>query len=339
LSAEPGPHEDEEDAEWSSSTSEPGEDDDSDYIPSSTSGEETDCSESCKIELRRLTLKLMLDHPKLFLGVGKENISVIDSLAARLDCKDKEKARLLVMVVLRKVKMNETYKLLGLYFGFSAKTISLYFRTNVATIAACLQQLIFRPPRATITANLPQAFRYKYYLTDEIIDAFELEVNPPDDPKNQVATYSAYKHFNGLKVVVGITPDGYVSFVSDCFGGKVSDVEICKRSGYLDGLPKKSVIMADRGFKHLHNQLIFRNCTLVRPPSVQKDTPLSESQCMEAKQIASLRIHVERGIVRLREYAMISPHARLSHNLIPVADYAVKIAAGLTNLSNPLIRV
>jgi hypothetical protein len=311
---------------------------DPDFSPSEGSAE-TECSEDCKFELRRLSLRLMYKFPKLFLGIDPENISIVQSLAKRLDCPDEEKARLRVLIVLRKVRMNESYRILGMYLGFSAKTISLYFRSSIATVSACLEQLIFRPTREVITENLPQAFRYKYYLTDEIIDAFEFEVDIPNVAFNQCATFSAYKHFNGLKVVVGITPDGYISFVSKCFGGRVSDVEICKKSGYLDSLSKGMVIMADRGFKYLHNQMVMRHCSLVRPPSVQSGTPMTEAQCMQTKEIASLRIHVERLIVRLREYAMISPHARLSHHLIPVADYVVKIAAGLTNLCRPLIRV
>jgi DDE superfamily endonuclease len=282
---------------------------------------------------------LMYKHPKLFLGLDFENISVVDSLSRRIDCKDIEQARMRVLVVLRKVRLNESYNLLGLFLGFSPKTISKYFRESVMTVSACLEQAIFRPPKERIVLNMPKAFRYRYSQTDEIIDAFEFQIARPSDAKLQNATYSAYKHFNGLKAVIAATPDGFVTAVTDCFGGRVSDIEICMRSGYVDNLRKGMVIMADRGFKHLENRLQSRGCKLIRPPSCSAKAPLSEAECLQAKQVASLRIHVERVIGRIRGYAMVSPHSCLHPSLIPYADFAVRIAAGLVNLQKPLIKI
>lgn len=96
--------------------------------------------------------------------------------------------------------------------------------------------------------------------------------------------------------------------------------------------------MADRGFKDLTRLLAKKNCTLVRPPSVFQSTPSTKEDVKQCKQIAALRIHVERVIGRLREFNMLLPHACIDHHLISVVDEVIVIACGLINLQDVLIK-
>ncbi|GBP28572.1 hypothetical protein EVAR_23037_1 [Eumeta japonica] len=59
------------------------------------------------------------------------------------------------------------------------------------------------------------------------------------------------------------------------------------------------VVMADRGFKHVEQHLLKSNINLVRPPTVERGVKMTKSQAKLTKQIASLRIHIERVIRRL----------------------------------------
>lgn len=96
--------------------------------------------------------------------------------------------------------------------------------------------------------------------------------------------------------------------------------------------------MADRGFKNIEKLLLEKNCILVRPPSVSSDAKLSKDEVMATKRIASLRIHIERVIRRVREFNFLRPHSCLHSKLIPLTDHVVNIACGLVNLQDPLIK-
>ena len=62
-----------------------------------------------------------------------------------------------------------------------------------------------------------------------IIDCFEVFVERPSNLKAKCATW------------------GVISFVSDCYGGCVSDVYLTEHCGILKNLPG-DVVFADRGF-------------------------------------------------------------------------------------------
>ena len=66
----------------------------------------------------------------------------------------------------------------------------------------------------------------------------------------QSSTWSNYRHQNTAKFLIGCTPNGVISYVSQLYVGSISDEELTRTCGFLDTLAGKSGIsvMADRGF-------------------------------------------------------------------------------------------
>ena len=60
-------------------------------------------------------------------------------------------------------------------------------------------------------------------------------------------TWSNYKHHNTVKFLIGITPQGVISFISKA-GGRVSDKHVTENSGVLRKLPAGDIVLANRGF-------------------------------------------------------------------------------------------
>lgn len=87
-----------------------------------------------------------------------------------------------------------------------------------------------------VAATLPTAFRDKYPATFSILDASELFIQTPSDLFLQSSSWSNYKHHNTAKFLIGCTPNGAVSFVSELYVGSISDIELTKVSGYVDTL-------------------------------------------------------------------------------------------------------
>ena len=94
----------------------------------------------------------------------------------------------------------------------------------------------------------PSDFFEKFPKTRVIVDGTECPIQRPKQPIAQQASWSTYKNKNTMKVLVGCTPGGLISFVSDAYCGSTSDRQIVERSSLPKMCDPKDDIMADKGF-------------------------------------------------------------------------------------------
>jgi hypothetical protein len=127
-----------------------------------------------------------------------------------------------------------------------------------------------------------------------------------------------------------------VSFISKLYVGSISDVELTKVSGYLDTLKENSGIsvMADRGFA-IRDCLAKRGIELNLPPFMDGRQQLSSTNVESGRRIASLRIHVERAIGRIKNYSILN--GVLPNTSIRLANQIVSVCAWLTNFQPALV--
>ena len=104
------------------------------------------------------------------------------------------------------------------------------------------------PTKACAQQTMPKCFKEIYPSVRVIIDCTEIFIEKPNSVKYQSQTYSNYKHHNTAKGLIGISPSGAVSFVSDLYSGRTSDKQLTKSCGILKLLEENDSLMADRGF-------------------------------------------------------------------------------------------
>ena len=126
----------------------------------------------------------------------------------------------------------------------------------------------------------------------------------PSDPQAQQLTFSSYKNHNTFKALVAITPSGGISFVSKLYGGNISDRQLTEMSGLLDLLEPGDSVMADRGYT-IADLLYARGVVLNIPPMKTSDQ-FTEKELTTTRRIASLRIHVERAIGRIKNFKILT---------------------------------
>ena len=140
-----------------------------------------------------------------------------------------------------------------------------------------------------------------------------------------------------MKVLIGISPRGCISFVSDAWGGRASDRHITLNSSFLERVDPGDQIMADRGFL-IREEVMMRRADLVIPPAAKGAQQMSAGDVKATtKEIANLRIHVERAIQRLKTLTFRIRKYTLPLTLLPVIDNIVITCAALCNLYGPLI--
>ncbi|KAJ8670104.1 hypothetical protein QAD02_001363 [Eretmocerus hayati] len=301
------------------------------YVPSSEDEEE--CAKEMKIQAMNLTKYFISTNPKYYIGVTSEWMWVLDMLQSQSGL-SADKIRMTLM----KIRLDDNFCRLGHQFGLSASQVGRVFNSFVKVIAHFLKYLVYPVPRNSVKKNLPLPFRANFSNVYVIIDAFEIEIQKPCDPLFQALTWSEYKKCNTIKYIIAVTPDGTIVFISEGYGGRISDVLLFEICGIVNKIPENSGVMADRGFKGIDAILNEKKCQLIRPPSVSTSTKPSKQEVMLTKQIASLRIHVERVIRRVREYKILEPHAGLDLSIMCNIDDILVIVTGLINLQSPVIR-
>ena len=106
--------------------------------------------------------------------------------------------------------------------------------------------------------------------------------------------WSQYKH---SKFFVACTPNGAISYLSPVYVGSISDVELTCESGFLktiDNKPRMNASMLDEiGVK------------LNMPPFLDGQAQLPAKEIHEGRKIASLRIHVECAIGRMKNFDIL----------------------------------
>ena len=196
-------------------------------------------------------------------------------------------------LVLVRIRLGLFEKDLAYRFNVSVSTVCRICITWINFIYVRLKSLPLWPKREVVQSCMPAVFKDLYPTTRVIIDATEIFVETPSLPELQQMTFSSYKNHNTYKVLIGISPGGAVTFVSNLYPGSISDKQLTRKSVLLQLLKKNDSVMADRGFD-IQDDLTPLGVKMNIPPFMKGRSQLEPSELVETRRIASLRIHVER---------------------------------------------
>lgn len=239
-----------------------------------------------------------------------------------------------LLIFLMKMKLGLTFASLSVIFDVHQTSISRTFLSVLDALHVGLEDFVRWPARHVVEHLLPDAFKKNYPKCRAIIDCSEIRIEHPSSIEQQVQTYSNYKSSQTVKFLIACTPDGFISFVSHCYGGRSSDSFITVDSGFLDLIEPGDVILADKGFPSIRTDVENKNAIFVMPPFAFNEQ-FTQDEMSTTYKIASVRIHIERCIQRVKLFRITH---FLPHELVPHSDKIVRICCSLVNLQPPIIK-
>lgn len=242
-----------------------------------------------------------------------------------------------VVLLFVKLKSNMNFVNLACMFDVSEYRVKGLFLEALEAVYEAVKRFIVWFNRQTIQARMPASFKGLFPKTRSIIDASEVECSRPPCPVKRVKMFSHYKGRFTIKYLVSCAPSGEITFVSKGFGGRTTDTEITVKSGFINLIEPGDTVMADKGFPSIEAKLAEAGGLLVMPPfrRGQKHFQFSASQNSDGYKIASVRVHVERAIERMKRF-MILDYVRME--MRDHFDKILVIISAVCNVSNDLIR-
>lgn len=219
-------------------------------------------------------------------------------------------------------------------FGLSQSSISRIFISWITYMFLKCGQVNIWPSKDIVLSTMPEAFKAYYSNTRIIIDCTEIRCEMPSSLLVNSELFSAYKNHQTLKGLIGIAPSGAITFISELYTGSISDREIVLRSGLLkQAFENGDMIMADKGFTI--EDLLPLGVKVNYPPFLGNNAQMTPEEVITTQRIASVRIHVERAINKIKNFRIWQGDFPLS--LIGVANQMWAVSAFLCNAQDPLI--
>ena len=177
-------------------------------------------------------------------------------------------------------------------------------------MAEYFKAFVFIPDLKVILATNPDRFPQFKNLVG-VTDCSKVFIETPKNLQLQSATWSEYKHQNTIKILVCVAPNLSIIYISECYTGHISDKALTKESGFLDGLPSYSSIMADKGF-NLFDECTARNIHFIVPPGRRGASQMTPSEVNKTSAIAKVRIPVEQVIRRIKTFKILATEMSVS---------------------------
>ncbi|XP_014854551.1 PREDICTED: uncharacterized protein LOC106925038 [Poecilia mexicana] len=218
----------------------------------------------------------------------------------------------MVVLTLIRLRLDLPVQHLCHLFNVSHKTLSDTFADTLDVLYTRLKPAVNWPERHCLQADMPPQFLKTFGKRVAIIvDCFEIGTEKPSNLKARAQSFSQHKGRHTMKYLIGITPHGSISFISNGWGGRASDKHIAENCGILSNLLPGDIVLAGRGFDVKDS--VGMMCAEVKMPSFTKGRGQLDAKDVEDTQaVAHLRIHVERVI------SCMTNKYKMLHRTVPI---------------------
>lgn len=241
-----------------------------------------------------------------------------------------------LLITLMKLRHNFTHKHLALLFNVGTATITYITSKWIDLLHELLfvgiMQAVGIPSRQKNLLSMPRGFE-SFPGARITLDCTEVQCAVPrGSMSDQSATFSHYKQRNTFKALIGVAPNGAITFCSELYPGSTSDKQIVVHSHILDQMVGGDLVLADKGF--LLHDILPQGVSVSIPPFLTTEQ-FTREQVAETTRIARARIHVERAIQRLKIYKIL---LFIPASYRPKATKIFQVCACLANFQTPIIQ-
>ena len=194
-----------------------------------------------------------------------------------------------LFLVLVKLRLDLHFQDMAYRFGVSLGTVTNIFHEWLEIMSMRLKLLIMWSSREIVSVNMPQVFKDLYPRARCIIDCSEVFTERPTSFQARAKTYSNYKKHNTVKFLIAttVTPSGTISFISQCWGGRVSDKYITQHSDFLHRIEPGDLVLADRGF-NIAEDLALYGAKLEIPSFTKGKKQLSQEEVEYSQRLSKV---------------------------------------------------
>ncbi|XP_075887021.1 uncharacterized protein LOC142891406 isoform X2 [Nelusetta ayraudi] len=258
-----------------------------------------------------------------------------------------------LLLTLMRLRLDLRNQDLAYRFGVKVATVTRTVHQMVGIMSSTLvPTAVFWPSRAELRKNLPAALRATHPDCAVIVDCFTVPFEEPVSRGGQQqhraapSSQGAGTNNNVLKYLIGVAPQGVVTFVSRGVPGNVSDRSLTESSGLLCKLLPGDVVLASRDLG-IADSVAARGARFKSAGSFQGEgfgasggSPPPPPPPPAGGSCESVPRHVDRVISMVKQrYAMLtgpveSPFTAASERTsnLSTFDKIVQVACALNNL-------
>ncbi|KAM4730879.1 uncharacterized protein FYW61_009070 [Anableps anableps] len=255
-----------------------------------------------------------------------------------------------LLLTLMRLRLDLRNQDLGYRFGVKVGTVARTVHRMVNIMSSTLvPTAVFWPSRAELRKNLPAALRASHPDCAVIVDCFTVPLEEPvsggaehEREATLPRSEGMVPSYSSLKYLIGVAPQGVVTFVSRGAPGNVSDKSLAEGCGFLCKLLPGDVVLACRDLD-IADSVVARGA-LFKIAGACKGEACTRSEASPGPDTTSETVivqrHVERVISMVKQrYTMLtgpveSPFSTACERTsnLSTFDKIVQVACALNNL-------